>query len=207
MEAEPSGAPAPGRVERRTVYEGRVVNLHVDTVRFPDGSHGRLELMEHRGASAVLPFLDAPHTDDDPRVLLIRQYRYATGGYLYEVPAGIRDPADASWEACAARELIEETGYSAGSLRYLTEIWTTPGFTNEVIRLYAAWDLRPARARLDADEFLEVEVMRLSEAMARVSAGEITDAKSVATLFMALHTLINMGHNASPPEDTKTKKP
>ena len=191
----------PGRTGRTSIYRGRVVDLYVDTVRFPDGSEGQLELMEHRGASAIVAFLDPP-TQSDPRILLIRQYRYATSGYLHEVPAGIREDGDASWEACAIRELEEETGYRAGSLRYLTEIWTTPGFTNEIIRLYAAWDLEATETKHDADEFLEVEAVPFSHALARVRAGDIRDGKTVAALLVARHAFIESGQAASPTEDT-----
>lgn len=185
---------------RTSVYKGRVVDLYRDTVRFPDGSTGELELMEHKGASAVVPFLDSPSTPD-PRILLLRQYRYATGGSLIEVPAGIRDPADDTWEACAHRELQEETGYLASSLRYMTEIWTTPGFTNEVIRLYAAWDLEPAESNLDADEFLEVFPIRLSRAVEMALNGEIRDGKTVAALLVVRQWFIGMGQDTSTTED------
>src|SRR5256885_8063383 len=101
----------PGRVESRRVYTGKVVSLDVDTVRFPDGSTGELEMIRHPGASAVVPFLSDPMSAD-PQVLLIRQYRYAADGYLYEIPAGRlnrgEDPRN-----CAARELKEETGCTA----------------------------------------------------------------------------------------------
>lgn len=193
----------PGRVARTSVYKGRVVDLYRDTVRFPDGSTGDLELMEHKGASAVVAFLDPPSAAD-PRIVLLEQYRYATGGTLIEVPAGIRDPGDDSWEACARRELQEETGYRAASFRYLTEIWTTPGFTNEIIRLYAAWDLEDADTDLDDDEFLEVFAVPLSEALQMVVSGKIRDAKTVAALLVVRQGFIGMGQAASTAEDTDT---
>src|SRR5256885_1987407 len=100
----------PGRVESRRVYTGKVVSLDVDTVRFPNGSTGELEMVRHPGASAVVPFLSDP-TGADPQVLLIRQYRYAADGYLYEIPAGRLDRGEAPVD-CAARELKEATGWT-----------------------------------------------------------------------------------------------
>ena len=175
---------APGLVTRRPVYRGRIVDLSVDTVRFPDGSVGQLEFIRHSGAAAVLPVLDDPAAPD-PRILLIRQYRYAAGGHLLEVPAGRPDRPGEDWEDCARRELEEETGLIAGRLVPLTTIYTTPGFCDERIHLFLALDLREGRVSLDHDEFLEPVVLPLSEALARIRAGEITDAKTVCTLLYA----------------------
>lgn len=181
-----------GRLDSESVYEGRIVRLGVDLVRFPDGSEGELELVRHDGASAVLPLLGGPG-EADPEIVLVRQYRYAAGGYLYEVPAGMPDGEDESWEACARRELEEETGYRAGSLKYMTRIYTTPGFCDEVIRLYVAWDLTPGASRHDRDEFLEPVPIRFSRALAMVRDGEIVDAKSVVTLLYGA-TFVLGGH-------------
>ena len=165
------------------IHDGRVVHLSVDTVRFPDGSVGRLELVRHRGAAAVLPF-PGHREDPDPDVLLLQQYRYAAGGVIYEVPAGIIEPGE-SWEECARRELEEETGFRAGTLVKLTTIHTTPGFTNEEIHLYAAFDLTEGTARTDEDEFLRVERVPMSRALELARSGEMTDAKSLVTIFYA----------------------
>ena len=165
-----------------------MVHLSVDRVRFPDGSAGELELVRHSGASAVLPVLDDDGSGD-PVVLLLRQYRYATGGELLEVPAGRPDSQDEPWEQCARRELEEETGYRAGSLQYLTGIWTTPGFSDELIHLFLARDLRPGTRSMDRDEFIEPVPMRLSEAVSAIHQRRITDAKSIATLLIAAHHL------------------
>lgn len=178
------GTDGPGRLDRREVHHGRVVRLSVDRVRFPDGSEGELEFIRHVGAAAVVPFLDSP-AEPDPRVLLVRQYRYASGGYLYEVPAGLPDNGDEEWSDCAHRELAEETGYRAGELRYLTRIYTTPGFTNEVIHIFGAAALEVGASDHDHDEFIEVVAMRLSEAVERVRVGEIVDGKSVVALLFA----------------------
>ena len=170
------------------VHDGRVVHLSIDTVRFPDGSVGDLELVRHRGAAAVLPVLGGER-DTDPDILLLRQYRYAAGGEIWEVPAGIIEPGE-SWEDCARRELEEEAGVKAGKLVALTTIHTTPGFTNEEIHLYVAFDLEPGEARTDEDEFLQVVRLPLSEALRMVRSSEISDAKTLVTLLYAERFLV-----------------
>ena len=175
----------PGLIERKPIHRGRIVDLSIDTVRFPNGSTGELEMIRHSGASAIVPVLSDP-AGDDPQVLLIRQYRYATGGYILEVPAGRPDQVGEDWEVCARRELEEETGMRAETLTYLTTIYTTPGFTDEAIRLYMATGLTTGAGKLDVDEFLEPAVMPISEALAKIRSGEISDAKTVcALLFVA----------------------
>ena len=174
---------APGRVSSRRVYTGRVVSLDVDEVRFPDGSVGEIEMVRHSGASAVVPFLSDP-AGDDPQVLLIRQYRYAAEGYLYEIPAGRLDPGEDPLD-CARRELREETGCTAERVERLYTIYTTPGFTDEKIHLFMAVGLTAGETERDADEFLTVEVMPLSRALSMVERGEIQDAKSALGLLYA----------------------
>jgi ADP-ribose pyrophosphatase len=122
----------------RRVYKGRVVDLDVDTVQFPDGSTGQLEMIRHPGAAAVLPFASDPR-GPDPTILLIKQYRYAANGPLIEIPAGRLDEGEDP-KACAERELLEEVGVKAGRVERLTTIWTTPGFTDERIHLFWAAD-------------------------------------------------------------------
>jgi ADP-ribose pyrophosphatase len=118
-------------------------------------------------------------------LLMLRQFRYAAGGELYEIPAGRPDSDTEPWEVCARRELEEETGFRAGSLEYLTGIWTTPGFTDELIHLFLARDLTPGKVATDADEFLEVVRMPLSEALDRIDRGEISDAKTICAIGVA----------------------
>lgn len=173
-----------GRLARRGVHDGRIVHLSIDTVRFPDGSVGELEFIHHAGACAVLPV--AGRLDDpDPDVLLISQYRYAAGGYLYEVPAGMPARQGEPWEEVARRELEEETGWKAGRLIPLTRIYTTPGFTDEVIYLWLATELEPGTSKLDRDEFIELVRIPLSTALQWVREGRIVDGKSVVTLLFA----------------------
>ena len=169
---------------RRKIHDGRVIDLAVDTVRFPDGSTGELEMIRHPGAAAVVPLLDAPD-HPDPRVMLVHQYRYAVGGYLYEVPAGRLDRVGEPWEECARREMEEETGFRARTLDPLGSIVTTPGFTDERIHLFLASDLEPGSQARDIDEFMEVVTMPLSRALAMIRGGEIDDAKTVCALHLA----------------------
>lgn len=171
----------PGRVSSRRVYTGRIVSLDVDRVRFPDGTTGELEIIRHPGASAIVPVFDAQK--EDPDVLLIRQYRYAADGYVYEIPAGRLDSAEAP-EECARRELVEETGYSATDIRPLTTIYTTPGFTDERIHLFVGEGLIPGVANREPDEFLELHPVSLSKAIALIQRGEIVDGKTVIGLFL-----------------------
>jgi ADP-ribose pyrophosphatase len=137
-------------------------------------------MIRHPGASAVVPFLDSP-TAPDPRVLLLRQFRHAADGYLWEIPAGRLDAGEDP-EACARRELREEAGCEATSVKRLTTIYTTPGFTDEVIHLYTAHDLSSGASAREVDEFLEVRPLRWSAVGRMLRNGEIYDAKTVAAL-------------------------
>ena len=176
------------QLDSRRIYTGRVVRLDVDTVRFPDGSTGQLELIRHPGAAAIVPCASDP-PGADPTILLIRQFRYATGGQLWEIPAGTLDPGEDP-EACARRELMEETGVTAARLELLTSIWTTPGFTTEVIHLYLATGLTTGEPSRERDEFIEVVPQPLSRVLALIRDGEIRDAKTVvAILYMAAFVL------------------
>ena len=183
--------PDPGRVSTVRAYTGRVISLDVDTVRFPDGSTGELEMVRHPGASAVVPFLSDP-AGDDPQLLLIRQYRYAAEGYLYEIPAGRLDDGE-SPERCARRELQEETGCTAAHVEHLFTMFTTPGFTDEKIHLFLATGLVAGESKREADEFLELVPTRLSQALSMVERGEIQDSKTALTLLYASRYRLGVG--------------
>jgi ADP-ribose pyrophosphatase len=167
------------RSERK--YSGRVINLDHDTVGFPDGSTGVLEMIRHPGAAAVVPFLDDP-ASADPRVLLIHQFRHAAEDWLWEVPAGTltRDEAP---ETCAYRELAEEAGMEAGKLLRLATIFTTPGFTDERIHLFLATELTPVALSQEEDEFITVHEKRWSAVGRMIRTGKIRDAKSLCALM------------------------
>jgi ADP-ribose pyrophosphatase len=151
-------------LSRRTGYEGRKLRLDVDRIRLPNGHEMDFELLRHPGASAVVPLLP------DGQVLLVRQYRYATGGWLLEIPAGTFDG---------------ETGFRAGRLEPLGWIWTTPGFCDERIWLYLATELTETAQGLEHDEVLTLERMPLQEAVQKAADGELVDCKSIVALLRA----------------------
>lgn len=172
------------QLSSKRIHSGRVIDLDVDTVRFPDGSTGQLEMIRHPGAAAVVPFASDPR-GADPTILLIEQYRYATGGPLLEIPAGRLNPGEEP-RRCAERELEEEVGVKAGRIERLTTIWTTPGFTDERIHLFWAADLTSGSQAREPDEFIEVRPKPLSEALKLIEEGTIADAKTaLALLFVA----------------------
>jgi len=140
-----------------------------------------LEMIRHPGAAAVVPFLDDP-ASDDPRIVLIRQFRHAAESWIWEIPAGRLDPGEDP-ERCAHRELQEETGYEAATCRRLTTIYTTPGFTDERIHLFIATGLTAGNHAREQDEFVEVRETRWSEALEWLRTGEIQDGKTAAALL------------------------
>jgi len=180
-EDQKTPASTPGKLSTRRIYTGKVLSLDVDRVRFPDGSTGELEMVRHPGASAIVPVLDKDKPD--PEILLIRQYRYAAGGYVFEIPAGRLDDNEIP-EDCARRELQEETGYLATRMRPLGTIYTTPGFTDERIHLFAGEGLTAGKEKREPDEFLELHPVLLSKALSMIREGEIIDGKTIAGLFL-----------------------
>ncbi len=162
----------------KQIYSGRVVTLSVDQVALPNGKRCELEMIRHPGAAAVVP------VDAEGNAILVRQYRYATDGWLLEIPAGKLEPGEPP-ETCAIREVEEETGYRIGHLEPLGWIWTTPGFTDEKIWLFRGTDLVRGTQQLQGDELLEVVKLPLSEAVQAAADGRIQDGKSVCALLRA----------------------
>jgi ADP-ribose pyrophosphatase len=177
-------------LERETIFEGKVVRLYLDRVRLPNGKEAEREVVLHRGAVGMVA------VDSEDHVFLVRQYRHAPAEDLVEIPAGKLDGGEEPL-ACAQRELMEEIGYSAGEWVKLATFYTSPGFSDEVLHLYLARSLQPAKADPDEDEFLEVLRVPLHEALSMVSTGEIRDSKTVAGL--ALTVLLLRGEYGAGP--------
>lgn len=171
-------------IDSERVFQGRVVNLRVDTVRLPNGKTSRREIVEHRGAVAIVPLLN------DETVLMIRQFRLAVNEELLEVPAGTLEP-DELPEVCAARELEEETGYRAGTLRKLFSQYLAPGYSQEILHVFLAQHLEKTAQRMEDDENLEVVLVPLHRAVDMVLSGEIRDAKTIAALLVTHYILLN----------------
>ena len=163
-------------VETQRLYEGKVLNLRRDTVLLENGAQATREVVEHNGGVGVLAI------DDQNRVLMVRQYRYGIGRISLEIPAGKRegneDPA-----LCGRRELEEETGYQAKDFRPFGSLDVSPAYDSEVIYLFLAKELTPAKQNLDEDEFLTVERVPLEEALALCQNGTITDSKTLVALY------------------------
>ena len=166
------------RISSKRIFEGKVLNLRVDEVEIENGPIATREIVEHRGATAIVPILDSQE------VILVRQYRYPVESELLEIPAGTlqlnEDPED-----CAARELEEETGYRCTQLTKLTECFVAPGYSSEKIHIYLAKGLTKTQTMMDEDEKITVETYPFSEALEKIRRGEIRDAKSMVGLQAA----------------------
>jgi len=166
-------------IESQTLYRGRVVTLRIDTVRLPSGRTARREIVEHRGAVAIVPMLD------EDTVLLIRQYRQAVGEVLLEIPAGTLEP-DEPPDTCAQRELEEETGYQSHQIRKLFSQYLAPGYSQEVLHVYLAEELTRTRPQLDEDELVELVPTPIDQIAEMILQGTIKDSKTIAGLLMTL---------------------
>lgn len=158
------------------LYRGRVVNLRLDTVRLPNGSTTKREIVEHRGAVAIVPL------DEDGNVALVRQFRKPAERAILEIPAGTLDPNE-DVSVCLHRELREETGLVAGKVERLAGYYSAVGFCTEFIEVYLATELSQGQAGPDEDEWLEVVWLPLAQAQDMVERGEIVDAKTIVGLL------------------------
>lgn len=166
-------------IERSRPFEGKLIGVRVDRVRLPSGRETVREVVEHPGAVAILPILP------DGRMLLVRQFRYAVGRALLEVPAGTREP-DESAEECARREVQEEVGMRAGRLEHLATFFISPGWCNEQMVIYRAWDLEESQVALEEDEDIQVEVVGPDELPRLMQEGQIADAKTITAVLLHL---------------------
>lgn len=160
------------------IRKGRVFDFYAETITLPNGVSMAMEIIRHPGAAAVVPVLD------DGSILLLKQYRHAVGGFIWEIPAGTLDPGENARQ-CAERELIEETGYAARHFEQLTEITPLPAYSDERIHLFLATDLTRAAQNLDEDELLDVHRVALRQAIKMIADGEIQDAKTIVGLQLA----------------------
>ncbi|MBL7136725.1 MAG: NUDIX hydrolase, partial [Candidatus Marinimicrobia bacterium] len=156
----------------------KLLNVLCDKVVLPDGRESTREYIKHPGASVVIPYLN------DKRVLLIRQFRYPVNRVMIELPAGKIDP-DESPENTIKRELEEETGYSSNNIIKLCIIHTCVGYSDELLHLFWAYDLKPCINKPDYDEKIELLPMNINDAMEMIYSGKLTDAKSIIGLFWA----------------------
>ena len=166
-------------IDSKVVAEGRVIKVRVDVIETPDGQRVKRDIVEHRGAVAMVPI------DAEGRVILVRQYRHAAGKWLLEIPAGTLDPGEDPLEA-AQRELREETGFAAGRIDRIGGCYAAPGYSSEYLYLYLARDLTEDPLEGDVDEEIELEPVPLTEVRKLIASGEIEDAKSLAALLLVL---------------------
>lgn len=159
----------------KILYQGRAVRLRFDQVRLPNGRETSREIIEHHGSVGILPLL--PRN----RVLLIRQYRHAVGQTIWEIPAGTIEEGETPKE-CAERELEEETGYRAGSLRPFFDCYLAPGYSMELMHLFLARDLKETERRPEEDEIISVEHVTKERALHMIELGQIRDAKTICAL-------------------------
>ncbi|NOU97639.1 NUDIX domain-containing protein [Paenibacillus sp. LMG 31456] len=172
--------PASNKYEETTlssqpIFQGRVVSLQVDTVRLPNGETATREIIRHPGAVAVLALIE-------DRMLVVEQYRKALGKSQVEIPAGKLEPEEDLVEA-AKRELEEETGYRAESLKHLSSFYTSPGFADEILHLYVAEHLEKGEVHLDEDEFLDCESITLEQAQQYIREQRISDSKTIMAVY------------------------
>ena len=165
-------------IDQKEIYDGRVIHVSIDTVDLPNGMRLPLEIVRHPGGAAAVAI------DADNRVCLLRQFRHAAGGYVYELPAGKLEP-DEPPEVTVRRELEEEAALSASRWESLGWHFSSPGVFTEKIHLYLATELAPATAAPEADEVFQVEWWPLGEAVQKALSGELTDAKTIIGILRA----------------------
>ncbi len=160
------------------LYEGKLLNLRVDTVEIPDKKYSKREIVEHPGGVGIIP------VTDDNSIVLVKQYRKAVERFLLEIPAGKLELNEEPRET-AIRELKEETGFEAKKIEYLLEFYTSPGFSNEKIYLFLATDLIAGEPTPDSGEFIEIEKYNIDDLIKMIERGEIVDSKTIIGINFA----------------------
>ena len=174
------------QISREEIFEGKVLHVVKDTVSLPNGEKATREILLHHGAVCVIP------VTDDGKVILEKQFRYAVGDVMVEIPAGKLEPGEDPLE-CAVRELQEETGYSADEMIVLGDYYGSPALLREHITMYLARGLHKGQTHYDDDEFMEVFEMPLDELVERVMNNEIPDAKTQLCALKAKEYLERIG--------------
>jgi ADP-ribose pyrophosphatase len=168
-------------VKSEKIFEGKIINLRVDTVELEDKKYTKREIVEHRGASAILA------ANEENEIILVRQYRKAVEDFIYEIPAGTLNIAEEPVE-CALRELEEETGYKAEKINKIFEFFSSPGFSNEKIYLFKAENLVFTSTKFDEDEFIETVKVSKEEAEKMIKTGRILDGKTLVGILYWLNS-------------------
>ena len=164
------------RVNRELKHKVAIVEFYSDTMKLPNGKQAEWDYIKHKGAAAIVP------VDQDGKILMVRQYRNAIERYTLEIPAGGKN-IDEDMETCAIRELEEETGYRAGKVEHLIDLYTTVAFCDEKIGIYYTTELIPSKQNLDEDEFVSIERYSLDELVEMIFKGQIEDAKTIAAIM------------------------
>lgn len=165
------------RLSTEKVFSGRLIGVRVDTVRTDSGREATREVVEHPGAVAILP------VTDDGKLILVRQFRYAIGREILEVPAGTREPGEAD-EVTAVRELREEVGVEADTVELLARYFISPGWCNEQIAVFRATGLREVGSQPDQDEVIELVTISVDDLPALIASGDIADAKTITAILL-----------------------
>jgi ADP-ribose pyrophosphatase len=163
-------------ISSKPIYDGKIIKVKVDTVELPNGRTATREIVNHMGAVAVMA------VTEDNRMVVVRQFRKPLERELVEIPAGKLEPGE-NPEACAVRELAEETGYTAETMKLVASFYTSPGFADEIVHLYRAEGLKTGQAQPDEDEFVELLHISLEEAKQMIQSGEIRDAKTIMAVY------------------------
>ena len=166
----------------RTIFSGRIITLNLETVELPDGTRSELEIVHHPGGAAVVA------VDAAQRVCVLRQFRHAAGGWVWELPAGKLEPGEPP-DITAARELQEEAGVTARRWSALGEYVSSPGILTERVHLFLAMDLQAVSAAPEAGEVFEVHWLPMNEAIDKVHSGEFADGKTGLGLLKAARVL------------------
>ena len=168
------------------VYQGKVFSLIHRRVQLPEGISMKIDIICHPGAAAIVPMLD------ESCVIMIRQFRHALGAWIWEIPAGTLSPREDPME-CARRELVEETGFEAGCLEKVGEIIPVPDYSNDIIHIFLATNLRQVSQALEEDEILEVRKVSISSALEMIKTGVIKDAKTIIGILLVNSAVCDLG--------------